>query len=526
MRALDAHTIDGLGVPGDLLMESAGRAVVEAVLALRDSTRDAVLVVCGSGNNGGDGLVVARQLFALGVVVRAVLLADPARLRGAAAANFARLQRMGVSHEVGVDAIDAGGRAGVVVDAIFGTGLAREVAVDSEPGRAIAAIERQRQYGARVVAVDVPSGLDSDTGQELGACVRADLTVTIGLPKCGLALEPGRSLSGRVLVARIGIADSAPGVRPLAESYDRTRARGALPARPRTGHKGRFGHVLLIAGSEGKTGAAALAARAAARAGAGLVTLACPAGLNDILETLCTEAMTVAVADTPGRGLSATAEESLLALARERDVVALGPGLGRDPDTDVLVQTFVKRCARPLVLDADGLNALGGDPSILAGREAATVLTPHPGEAARLLATTPAALNGDRLGAARELARRARAIVVLKGAPTVTATSEGFASVNTTGGPALGTAGTGDVLTGIVAALVGQGVAPSEAGALAAWLHGSAGDRITAREGDAGLLASELADALPATLRDLREAAPDVHSRAPASGLLLDFAGS
>jgi len=526
MRALDAHTIDGLDVPGDLLMESAGRAVVEAVLALRDPTRNAVLVVCGSGNNGGDGLVVARQLCAIGVTVRAVLLADPAQLRGAAAANLARAQRTGVPLEIGVAAIDAERRAGVVVDAIFGTGLAREVADDSEPGRAIAAIARQRQNGAQVVAIDLPSGLDSDTGQELGACVRADLTVTIGLPKCGLALEPGRSLSGRVLVARVGIADSAPGVRVLTERYDRARARGALPARPRAGHKGRFGHVLLVAGSEGKTGAAALAARATARAGAGLVTLACPAGLNDILETLCTEAMTAAVADTPGRGLSATAEESLLALARERDVVALGPGLGRDPDTDALVQTFVKRCPRPLILDADGLNALGGDPSILVGREAATLLTPHPGEAARLLASEPAAVNRDRLGAARELARLARAVVVLKGAPTVTATSDGFASVNTTGGPALGTAGTGDVLTGIIAALIGQGVAPSEAGALGAWLHGAAGDRFATGQGDAGLLASELADALPATLRDLREAAPDVPSRAPASGLLLDFVES
>jgi NAD(P)H-hydrate epimerase len=526
MRALDAHTIDALGVAGDVLMESAGRAVVEAVLGLRERAADGVLIVCGSGNNGGDGYVAARQLCALGVPVRTVSLADPDSLRGDAATNFERAQRFGVPHALGAAAITDGVSCAVVVDAIFGTGLTREVAPDSEPGRAMVAIEQLRQRGARVVAVDVPSGLDSDTGQVLGLGVAADVTVTIGLPKCGLALEPGRSRSGRVLVARIGIADQAPGVRPLAEVFVRALARAALPARPRAGHKGRFGHVLVIAGSEGKTGAAALAARAAGRSGAGLVTLACPAGLNDVLETLCTEAMTVPVADTPGRGLSATAEDTLLALAHERDVVALGPGLGRDPDTEALVQAFAKRCERPLVLDADGLNALSGDASVLLGRAAPTWLTPHPGEAARLLDTRAADVNRDRLGAARELARRSGAFVLLKGAPSVSATPEGFASVNTTGGPALGTGGTGDVLTGVLAALVGQGTAAQDAGPLAAWLHGAAGDRIARRQGDAGLLASELADALPAALRDLREAAPDEPHRAPASGLLLDFPGA
>jgi len=525
MRALDTHTIETLGVPGDLLMESAGRAAVEAVLALHSvpGTRGRTLVVCGGGNNGGDGLVIARHLRMLGAEVRAVLLAEPAALTPDAAANLRRARAAGVDCAVGPEALDREQEPDVVVDAILGTGLARPVSADSAAGRAIAAITRWRTDGARVLAIDVPSGLDSDTGQQLGLAVQADWTVTIGLPKCGLALEPGRSLAGRVLVARIGIADSAPELRIHAESFTRDLARQALPARPRAGHKGRFGHVLVVAGSEGKTGAAALAARAAGRAGAGLVTLACPAGLNDILETLCTEAMTVPVADTPGRSFSATAEDSLLALAHQRDVVALGPGLGRDPESEALVRAFAKRCERPLVLDADGLNAFGTDAAALAGRQAPTVLTPHPGEAARLLGTTAAEINRDRLAAARELAACSGAAVVLKGAPTVSSSPEGFASVNTTGGPALGSGGTGDVLTGLVAGLLAQGVGVEEVGPLAAWLHGAAGDCIAAQHGDAGLLATDLADALPAAMRDLREAAPHAAAEVPASGLLLDF---
>ena len=500
MRALDRHTIETLGVPGELLMESAGRAVAEAVLALRASGT-AVLVVCGPGNNGGDGLVAARHLHALGVPVRAALVAPEAKLSRDAGANLARARAARVP-------IDGprfrAPQGGVVVDAIFGTGLARVVA-----GPAAAAIRRLRgaRAGSRVVAVDLPSGLDADTGQPLGAAVHADVTVTLGLPKLGLALEPGRTLAGRVVVARIGIADAAPGAGAAAELLTRAGAGRRLPARPPDAHKGSFGHVLVAAGSLGKSGAAALAVQGALRAGAGLVTLACPAGLHPILAVKCTEAMTAPVADTEEHAFAAAAEEAILALARERDVLALGPGIGRAAETCSLVRGLVKRLEKPLVLDADGLFALGSDPGALKARRAPTIVTPHPGEAARLLGIAGADVNRDRPSAARRLAERTGAVVLLKGAASVVATADGRMRINPTGGPALGTGGTGDVLTGVVAALLAQGLDAFEAAALGAFVHGFAGDRIAGRSGSAGLLAGELAEELPPAMEELRAAA-------------------
>jgi NAD(P)H-hydrate epimerase len=499
MRALDRHTIETLGVPGELLMESAGRAVAEAVIALRPANAP-VLVVCGSGNNGGDGLVAARHLHLLGIPVRVALLADAARLRGDPAANLARARAAGVV--VGGPRFRA--RPGsILVDAVFGTGLTRPV-----EGGAAGAIQQlcAARSEARLVAVDLPSGLCADTGQVLGVAAEADVTVTLGLPKLGLTLEPGRSHAGRIVVARIGIADSAPGLQPSARLWTRAGAGRCLPPRPAAGHKGSFGHVLVVAGSEGKTGAAALAAHGAARVGAGLVTVACPRSLNEVLEVKCTEAMTAPVAETESRGFAGAAEEAILALARERDVVVLGPGVGRDPETRSLVRGAVKRLDRPLVLDADGLFALGGDPESLKGRGSATIVTPHPGEAARLLGVEGARLNRDRPGWARRLAERSGAVCLLKGAGTVVAAPDGRLWVNGTGGPALASGGTGDVLAGMVGGLLAQGMEALDAASVAAYLHGFAADRIAWREGRSGLMAEALAAELPAAAEALRQA--------------------
>jgi NAD(P)H-hydrate epimerase len=503
MRGLDRHTIEKLGVPGDLLMESAGRAVAERVIEVCPGG-GSVLVVCGGGNNGGDGLVAARHLHALGVPVRAALLAEARALRGDAAANLRRARACGVPLDTARWRPPA---RGVIVDALFGTGLGRPV--QGAPAAAIRRINslRETRPELRVVAVDLPSGLCADTGQVLGVAVRADATVTIGLPKLGLALEPGRALAGRIRVARIGIADAAPGVAPAALLWCRAAAGARLPARPPAAHKGSFGHVLLVAGSEGKTGAAALAAQGAMRIGAGLVTLACPASLEAILEIKCTEAMTHPVPDTSERALAASAEEPILRLAGERDAVGLGPGIGGAAETVKLVRALVPRLERPLALDADGLNALAETPRLLTRRSAPTVLTPHPGEAGRLLGATAAEVNRDRLGAARRLAQETGAVVLLKGAATVCAAPDGRAVVNPSGGPALASGGTGDVLLGIVSGLLAQGLAAFEAAALAAFVHGEAADRIAARCGASGLLAGDLADELPAASQALREAA-------------------
>lgn len=515
MRGLDRHTIDTLGVPGEVLMESAGRAVVGEVLAALEAlpmgarAGASVVVVCGSGNNGGDGLVVARHLHVLGVPVRAALLGDAKRLRGDAAANWKRARDAAIQ-------IDGprwrAPSCGVLVDAIFGTGLTR--GVEGASASAIRRINRARGSRVPVLAVDLPSGLCSDTGQVQGVAVEADVTVTIGLPKLGLALEPGRSLAGRVVVARIGMADEAPDVEIPAELWTRAAAGAALPARPAAGHKGTFGHALLVAGSEGKTGAAALACEGAARAGAGLVTLACPAGLNDVLEVKCTEAMTAPVADTSERAFAASAQQALAALARERDAVGLGPGIGQSAETAKLVRAWVPALDRPLALDADALNLLAGERERIAARRAPTVLTPHPGEASRLLGVATGEINRDRPGAARRLARETGAVVLLKGAATAVADPAGRLAVNPTGGPALASGGTGDVLLGLVTGLLAQGLPAFEAAALAAFLHGAAADRIACRTGPSGLMAGDLARELAAAAQELRsEAAAGVAPR-------------
>jgi NAD(P)H-hydrate epimerase len=513
MRALDRHTIETLGVPGEVLMESAGGAVSELVLEELPAGGE-VLVICGAGHNGGDGFVVARRLALLGVPVRAALLGEPRSLRGDAAANHRRAREAGVPVE---GARWRAPRRGVIVDSLFGTGLVRPL--EKAPAASVRRINASRGEALRVVAVDLPSGICADTGQVLGVAVEADATVTLGLPKPGLALEPGRSRAGRIVVARIGIADAAPGVSHDTELWTRAAAGAQLPPRPAAGHKGSFGHALLVAGSEGKTGAAALAARGAGRVGAGLVTVACPAGVNDILEVKCTEAMTVPVPDTSERALAAGAEEVLVELAAERDAVGLGPGVGRSAETFKLARAIAARVERPLAIDADAIRAFGGDPAELRRRRGPTVLTPHPGEATALLGGRATELNRDRCGAARRLAEMTGCVVLLKGAATVVAGPGGRVALNPTGGPALATGGTGDVLLGMVAGLLAQGRPPFEAAALAAYLHGFAADRIATRRGPAGLLAGDLARELPEAAQALRAAAA-----APAPGARLAVA--
>ena len=508
MRALDRYTIDKLGISDEVLMENAGRRVFDCVLdrlQIMSAQDRAVWVFCGPGNNGGDGFVVARLLRERGISVEAVQVGDFARVAGAAEKNRSRALEAGVLIREGD--LEAPLR-GLVVDAVFGTGLKRPLA-----GEVLTWVERiraARSHGhVQVVAVDLPSGLDADTGQPLGSVLEADVTVTIGSPKVGLALEPGRSWAGQVWVAPVGIVDVLPDDEEVAPEapirlWMRERFLERLPERTRAGHKGTFGHVLMVAGSEGKTGAAALAAEGALRAGSGLVTLACPQGLNDILEVKCTETMTLPVGPVASRCFALESAPVILEASVGMNVVALGPGLGQAPETRSFVEALVTELGCPLVLDADGLNALGEKPECLRSRRQETVITPHPGEAARLLGVSAGAINRDRVGAARSLAAKTGAVVLLKGPATVCVDPEGQAIINPTGGPNLATAGTGDVLTGIVASLIGQGVEAFDAAAVAAWWHGRAADGLAQVHGTRGTLASEIAGALPQVERQLR----------------------
>jgi len=503
MQALDRLTIGSHGVSGEVLMESAGRALVRPVLALCAESRrrqSPIRAFCGAGNNGGDGFVLIRHLWAEGIPAEAVLIGDAARLSRTAAANWERLEAIGAPRRIiapGEEGVDWGAllsETSVAVDALFGTGLKREITGGF--ARLISAFAIARGQGLKVLSVDIPSGIAAHSGRILGAAVRADRTLTISLPKIGLALEPGRSHAGEIEVARIGIADPDPKRSPRVELWNARAAARNFPKRAREGHKGSLGHVLVVAGSKGMMGAAALCARASMRAGSGLVTLAHPGGLAAELSGLPAEVMTAEVAATPTGGFARASEKAIEELAASRSVLAIGPGLGRETEAIDLVRRLVVSIDRPIVLDADGLFGLAGQLDLLHEREAPLVLTPHPGEAARLLEIEVSRVNFDRVDSARKLAEISRTVVILKGAGSVVADPTGRVLIIPTGGPALASAGTGDVLTGIVAALLAAGLASFEAASLAAWWHGAAADRLDRGRPGFGLLASELADGL------------------------------
>ncbi len=507
-RAADRRTIE-LGTPGLELMERAGRGIAAEILGpLRARAARGVVVVAGRGNNGGDGFVVARLLAAAGFRVEAWLLGPRERVTGDARANLDRWLASGgrveeLGEAQGPAALAARLRsAGVVVDAVFGTGLNAEIR--GPAARVIEAIALARRPSREmagsgsspvVLSVDLPSGLDGDTGEPWGTAVSADVTVTLGGTKLGLLLPAARAHVGRLVEVDIGLAPEAlAAIEPLARAATLEMARALLPARPVSGHKGSHGHVVVVAGSDGKAGAAALAGRAAIRGGSGLVTIATPAAVRDLVAGLLPEAMTEA---WPAAGVD------FGPLLDGRDAVVCGPGLGREAAAASVARRLASAVALPLVLDADGLNAFAGEPEALRSAPAARVLTPHPGEMARLAGVSVADVQADRLGAARAMAGRSGAVVVLKGAGTVVAHPDGRACVNTTGGAVLGTGGTGDVLAGLVGALLAQGVEAFSAARLGVFLHGLAGDRVAGRIGDAGLLASELADEIPLARRAL-----------------------
>ncbi|MFP6655823.1 MAG: NAD(P)H-hydrate dehydratase [Myxococcota bacterium] len=510
MRALEDRTMATRGISGERLMESAGKALLDPVLALRESaarSQATIRILCGSGNNGGDGFVLARHLFNRGVASETILLGEVASLPKAAAAHWEELQRLGAPTRVvdpqseKIEWQKLFSETSVVVDALFGIGLKRKI--EGGLARLIKALCRSRREGLRVLAVDMPSGIAAETGAVQGIAVEADRTITISLPKIGLTLEPGRSHAGTIEIARIGIEDPDPEELPRVEMWTAKGVAGRFPERPRSAHKGTFGRVLVIAGSKGMIGAATLCVRGSLRAGAGLVRLAHPAGLDGAHRGLCEEAMTAEFAATERGGFARAAGKDLVELAATQDVVVIGPGLGRQAQTCDLVADLCVAIDRPIVLDADGLYALEDGGKGLRDRSAVTILTPHPGEAAKLLSIDVAEINADRIGAARRLAECTASVVILKGAGSVVADAEGRALVIPTGGPVLATGGTGDVLTGMVAALLASSMSAFEAAGLAAWWHGASADRLAAAGVDFGILASEIADALPACAAEL-----------------------
>jgi NAD(P)H-hydrate epimerase len=486
MRAADAWAIEELGIPSLELMEAAGLAVAEA--AERVAGEGPIRVVCGKGNNGGDGLVAARRLVEFGHEVEVLLLWPAAELSPDARAN---LERFGGSvRELEGDAAGALSGSGAVIDAMFGTGFSGAPRAPAD-----AVIEAVNATGAPVVAADIASGVDASTGEVAGVAVDADTTVSFHAAKIGHRVAPGKAHCGELVVAPIGIPDGAPVDAPAGEL-----AAAVLELPPRRGSastKFTSGEVLVAGGSRGLTGAVCLAATAAIRAGAGYATVAVPEELESIFEVKLTEVMSRACPSEDG-ALARGAAGAIAEAAGRAAAVVLGPGLGRREWADELVADAASGIEAPLLIDADGLNALAGRLESLAARDAATVLTPHAGELGRLLEIESAEVNDHRLARAREAAALAGAVVVLKGDDTIIAEADGRVAVNALSAPALATAGTGDVLGGTIAALLARGLEPFEAACAGVYAHARAGRIAAERIGSAeSVIAGDVVEALP-----------------------------
>jgi NAD(P)H-hydrate epimerase len=509
MQRIDRLTTERYGVPSLTLMENAGRAVVEFLsLQFESLAQHRIVILCGKGNNGGDGLVVARLLRERGFEPRVLLFADPKVLRGDAAANYERLLPSGspevIANAEAWQAIAASLTGTTLfIDALLGTGLTKPL------GGFLLEVVRHINTtfsAARVLAVDLPSGISADSGELIGEHMRADFSVTFTAPKIAHVFPPACERIGEWVVRQIGTpAEALENDASLTLNYaDRQDVDWIATPRSASGHKGNYGHVLILAGSIGKTGAAAMAARAALRAGAGLVTVATAKSALPIISTLGVEFMTEALPETEDGSISLRALEGerLDKLVAGKTVLAIGPGIGGHPETAEFVRAVVNKYSLPLVLDADGLNAFAGHMELFRKDLrpiGSTVFTPHPGEMARLTKKSTAEIQAHRLAVAREFSQKYGITLVLKGFRTLIASPDGQVEVNPTGNPGMATGGTGDVLTGLTAGLLAQ--FPShplgEVATAAVYLHGLAGDLAAAELGQPSMLAGDLLEMIP-----------------------------
>ena len=490
MREIDRRAIEEYGIPSIILMEHAGLRLTEAIGKLQCGAK--IVILAGPGNNGGDGFVTARHLHRKKQV--SVWTTAPfAAYKGDALINLTVLRNMGIpvrhltAQSLSTLACELQS-AHLVVDALLGTGVSRPL----EPDLA-QIIQLVNEASAPVLAVDIPSGICADTGNVLGAAIRADFTVTFALPKRGLVCYPGASYAGKLQVVDIGI----PPALLSDTSFTLLKsgiARAMLPKRPADAHKGTFGSVLLVAGALGMSGAVALSARAALRGGCGLVFAATPRSVQPTVAALVAEAITVPLPENKLGRLQGDGLYILRDKWRHCHAVAVGPGMTQDEEALPLLLGILAECPLPLVLDADALNLLAKHPAIIKGRQAPTIMTPHPGEAARLLHTDIESIQADRIASALKLAQKFHSTVVLKGAHTLIAEPDGSLALNVTGNSGMATAGSGDVLTGLLVSLLAQQLPVSQAARLAVYLHGLAGDLAAAAFGEASLVAGDLID--------------------------------
>jgi len=506
MQEIDRQTIHSFGIPGRVLMENAGRGATRFLfeefqaLAIKK-----VGVAAGHGNNGGDGFVIARYLAQKGIKVTVYLFASRSMVKGDAAANLNLLDPLNVDileipDPKAFEHYKASmTRQDIWVDAILGTGLKSDVKAYFKQ-----IIDVINSLNKPVFAVDIPSGLNSNSGKPCGTCIRAQATATFAFAKTGHLLFPGADYTGKLKIVDIGIPPHIAGrIGPKCQLLTPEGVSTCFQQRASDTHKGKTGHVLILAGSTGKTGAAAMTAMAAMRTGAGLVTLGIPKSLNSIIESQLIEAMTCPLAETPDGMLDDSSFDTIMGLLSDKKSLALGPGLGTSRQTKNIVHRLIRSSTVPLVIDADGLNCLAGNLQVLKDRKAEIILTPHPGEMARLMDLTPQFIQENRIKCARDFAENFDLIVVLKGARTVIAHPDGKIVINPTGNPGMASGGMGDALTGIIAALIAQGHSPESATHAAVYLHGITADTLAESTGPFGFLASDLIKEIPMQIKKM-----------------------
>jgi hydroxyethylthiazole kinase-like uncharacterized protein yjeF len=507
MRGIDRETIEGRGIPGVVLMERAGLAVVSKIKEIFGRKR--VIVVSGGGNNGGDGLVVARNLYNEGWDVRVFLTAKPEDLKGDASLQYKAAVKFGVDIQPIKELLDNSSsifsRHSIIVDAILGTGLSKNVT-----GTLSEVIGLLNKSNVPVISVDIPSGISSDNGHVMGEAVKADYTVTFGLPKRGHLLYPGAEYSGKLFIEDIGFPNELIRSEKLnIELLMKDDVSTLIPERRKYSHKGDYGHVLVIAGSKGKTGAALMASKACLRTGAGLVTIGVPESLSDVFQSRVTEEMTLILPDRGDGTLSKKALDKILDfLNKTADVLAIGPGIGVSTETGKLMKALIKNLSIPIVIDADGINSIKGERGVFSKSKASVILTPHPGEMARLLSqkskVSSKEVEKDRINIAMSFAKETGTYLVLKGVPTVVATPDGRSFINSTGNPGMATGGVGDVLTGMISGFLSQTINPLHACILGVYIHGLAGDIAASEKGQYPLIATDIIDKIPSAFYSLK----------------------
>ncbi|MBI4710227.1 MAG: NAD(P)H-hydrate dehydratase [Nitrospirae bacterium] len=548
MQEIDRITIKKYGIAGVVLMERAGRVVAKKINEIffqesgvrsqksgvkqritNNEQRITILVFCGGGNNGGDGFVIARLLHEQGKEVKVFLSAKPGDLKGDAKIKYNSALTSGVkiyplkkflSVHCSLFTVHC-----LIVDSLLGTGLSKPVAGDlakcinlinshrlsiAQKSGACLPAGKLRTSNFAVVSVDIPSGISSDTGQIMGCAVKADYTVTFGLPKRGHMIYPGAEHTGKLFIEDIGFPKELLASEKIKVNLiEKPDVIKILPQRPKYSHKGTYGHVLIIAGSKGKTGAAFMSAKACLRAGAGLVTIGVPESLSNIFQQRVTEEMVLPLPDKGNGTLSFRAVDAILKFANQKaDVLAIGPGISVSDDISKLGGALIVNSKVPMVIDADGINAIAGRSSVLKKAKAPVILTPHVGEMIRLLEGSRGQgvkgsrfIEENRIDTAISFAKKTKTYLVLKGVPTVIATPEGAAVINPTGNPGMATAGTGDVLTGMISALLAQGLSPQNASISGAYMHGIAGDVVAGRKGEHSLIASDMIKAIPSVFK-------------------------